>query len=97
MYHTAVIECGDWDCDDNGVPDMCELGGSGDSDADGTPDICERRYGDLDLDGTVGGTDLTHVLTVWGSQDPEYGDLSGDGTVDGKDVAFILVRWGPVP
>lgn len=55
-------------------------------------------FGDLDGDGTVGGYDLSLVLSGWqfgpGSND---GDLSGDGETDAVDLALILANWGPCP
>lgn len=55
-------------------------------------------FGDLDGDGTVGGYDLSLVLSGWqfgpGSNE---GDLSGDGETDAVDLALILANWGPCP
>ena len=51
--------------------------------------------GDLDLDGTVGGGDLTLLLADWGGC-PEGcpGDLDGDGMIGGADVTLLLAGWG---
>lgn len=51
---------------------------------------------DINLDGTVGGDDLSQLLAAWGSSScPE--DIDGDGTVGGGDLAALLAVWGPVP
>jgi hypothetical protein len=86
------------DCDENGIPDVCDIqAGAEDSNSNGRLDICELRYGDLNLDGQVNGTDLAGLLAVWGLPNPPYGDLDGDGQVGGADLSFLLARWGPVP
>ncbi len=54
-----------------------------------TPPACQ---GDLDLNGTVDGADLTIVLNGWGTAS---GDLDGNGTVDAADITLILNAWGP--
>ncbi|MFO0873332.1 MAG: lytic polysaccharide monooxygenase [Phycisphaerales bacterium] len=46
---------------------------------------------DFDLDGTIGGADLAHVLASWGTG---AGDLDGDGLTDGADLALVLSAWG---
>ena len=86
------------DCNDNGIPDSCDIAaGEVDKNSDGQPDDCQYRYGDFDLDGNIGGSDLAVLLALWGSIDPVVGDITGDGRVDGQDLAQILARWGPVP
>ena len=86
------------DCDNNGTADVCDiLGGAADENANGRLDLCELRYGDLNLDGQINGTDLAGLLAVWGLPNPPYGDLNGDDQVGGSDLAFLLARWGPVP
>jgi formylglycine-generating enzyme required for sulfatase activity len=88
------------DCDGDGVPDPCAIedGTAIDSDGDGEPDSCERARGDLDLDGTVGGSDLSLLLSMWGQVNPPFGDFDGDGLVGAGDLAFLLSRWsGPPP
>lgn len=49
---------------------------------------------DLDGNGTVGGSDLTTVLSAWGGPN---GDLDGDGTTDAADLTELLSAWGPCP
>ncbi|MBM4225036.1 MAG: formylglycine-generating enzyme family protein [Gammaproteobacteria bacterium] len=85
------------DCDGNGVPDLCEICATGaDEDRDYVLDVCEYRYGNFDLDGEVGGFDLSVILSLWGTAAPPYGDLDADGRVGGGDLTTLLVRWGPV-
>jgi len=86
------------DCNENGRPDSCDLAdGIGDSDSDGKLDACEIAYGDFDLNGAIGGTDLSVILSAWGATNPPAGDIDGDGTVGGTDLTILLGRWGPVP
>jgi hypothetical protein len=86
------------DCNQNGVPDVCDiLNGADDENDNDRLDACELRFGDLNLDGQVNGTDLAGLLAVWGFENPPYGDLDGDGQVGGADLTFLLARWGPVP
>ena len=85
------------DCDSNGLDDECEIeSGAEDTNANGRLDRCELAYGDLNLDGTVDGVDLTALLAMWGALNPPYGDLNGDGTVGGLDLTALLAHWGPV-
>ena len=46
---------------------------------------------DLDLDGSVGGSDLGLLLGSWGGSD--Y-DLDLDGVVGGADLGLLLGEWG---
>ncbi len=48
--------------------------------------------GDLDGDGSVGGGDLTILLSNWGTAGD--GDIDGDGTVGAADLAALLSNWG---
>jgi hypothetical protein len=47
--------------------------------------------GDLDGDGTVGGSDLGLLLAEWGGSGPA--DLDGDGTVGGGDLGLLLAAF----
>ena len=86
------------DCNENSIPDSCDIAaGEVDKNSDGQPDDCQYRYGDFDLDGNIGGSDLAVLLALWGTIDPVVGDITGDGRVDGQDLAQALARWGPVP
>jgi hypothetical protein len=88
------LAAGDGDCDANGIYDACETGGPGDTDSDGIPDGCERARGDFNLDGTIDGSDLSFVLSAWGTLGNHPGDLDGDGEVAGEDLATLLAAWG---
>jgi len=50
--------------------------------------------GDLDGDGTVGGSDLGLLFIDWGPCDGCGADLDGDGTVGGSDLGLLFVAWG---
>ena len=85
------------DCNENTIPDSCDIaGGEIDKNSDGQPDVCQYEYGDFDLDGSIGGSDLAVMLALWGVTDPIVGDITGDNQVDGQDLAQLLARWGPV-
>ena len=85
------------DCDGNGTPDSCDLNdGEADVDADEVLDICERRWGDLNLDGSIDGVDLAVLLSGWGTSG-SMADLDGDGMVGGSDLTILLARWGQTP
>jgi hypothetical protein len=53
--------------------------------------------GDLDGDGTVGGSDLGTLLGQWGACAGCSCDFSGDGDVNGTDLGVILGAWGQCP
>ena len=48
---------------------------------------------DLTGDCVVDGADLTVLLGVWGTDDPQA-DFDGSGEVNGADLAYILGGWG---
>ena len=53
---------------------------------------------DVNHDHSVDGTDLTAILSTWGTNGGSAGgDISGDGTVNGIDLAFVLTGWGLCP
>ena len=53
---------------------------------------------DVNHDHSVDGTDLTTILSTWGTNGGSAGgDISGDGTVNGIDLAFVLTGWGICP
>jgi len=54
------------------------------------PEPCD--LGDLTGDGKVDGTDLSIVLTEWGTDD-SVADISGDGIVNGVDLLLLLIDW----
>ncbi len=53
--------------------------------------------GDVDMNGTVDGTDLALVLGSWGLCPSCDADLDGSGIIDGADLAILLGAWGPCP
>ena len=58
------------DCNDNGVPDECDIasGTSTDSDLNGIPDECaENCPADVNRDSVVDVTDFLAVLSAWGN------------------------------
>ena len=53
---------------------------------------------DVNHDHIVDGTDLTVILSTWGTNGGSAGgDINGDGTVNGLDLAFVLSGWGACP
>ncbi len=52
--------------------------------------------GDVNGDNAVSGTDLSAVLSAWGSdgQGQFDADLNNDGTVNGTDLTVLLSNWG---
>ena len=53
---------------------------------------------DLNHDHIVDGTDLTAILSMWGTNGGSAGgDINSDGTVNGIDLAFVLTGWGLCP
>ena len=91
----------DGDCDDNELPDACEIaqGTATDANANGTLDVCEP-CGGLDLDGTgsVGFEEMIQIVAALGPC-PEtgacLGDVDGDRTVGFNDLAIVVGAWGP--
>jgi len=53
------------------------------------------RSADIDSDGVVGGSDLSILLSAFGSGSSSA-DLNGDGTVGGSDLSLLLAAWGSV-
>ena len=53
---------------------------------------------DLNHDHVVDGSDLTAILSTWGTNGGSAGgDINGDGTVNGIDLASVLSGWGACP
>jgi hypothetical protein len=48
--------------------------------------------GDINLDGEVNGSDISLVISSWGSSDTTA-DLDGDGLVNASDLVLILGNW----
>ena len=86
------------DCNSNGRLDSCDIAaGESDDDVDGRPDVCEYDFGDFDLDGIVGGSDLGFFLGLWGQTNPLVGDLDHNGVIGGGDLSIFLAHWGVAP
>lgn len=94
------------DCNYNLRPDSCDiaLGASLDRNNNGVPDECEDIAacpGDLDGDGDVDLSDLTRLLSNFGTSSgatPGDGDSDGDGDVDLNDLTALLSAFGlPCP
>lgn len=86
---------GEDDCNENGVPDGCDIadGTSTDFNGNGIPDECEAAVpGDLDGDGDVDLADLGILLASYGSD--AGGDLDGDGDTDLADLGILLANYG---
>ena len=58
-----------------------------------SPDACPT---DLDGDDAVDGSDLSLLLTKWGTATEAY-DLDGDGTVGASDLGLLFATWGTCP
>lgn len=90
------------DCNENGVPDFCEIedGTRLDTDGNGVPDECECPW-DLDGDGEVGSFDLALLLGAWGLYGPcpplRPEDFNQDYDVGPFDLASLLGFWGTCP
>ena len=53
---------------------------------------------DVNHDNYVNGSDLTAILSTWGTNGGSAGgDINSDGTVNGLDLAFVLSGWGVCP
>jgi hypothetical protein len=50
---------------------------------------------DLDHNGTVSSSDISILLSSWGSPGPA--DINGSGVVDAADLALLLSAWGGCP
>lgn len=47
---------------------------------------------DINQDGSVGGPDLTALLSAWGTNNANA-DINQDGTVNGSDMTNLLSAW----
>jgi hypothetical protein len=96
-----VLGNAEWDCNNNGVLDECDIadGTSEDFNGNGIPDECEGCLADVDDDGDVDTTDLLLLLAYWGEcPDPPVecpADIDEDGDVDVADLLYLLGHWGP--
>ena len=76
--------------------DACQiLAGAADINGNGILDTCECVC-DLNLDGNIGGADLSIVLGFWGVVTTfPRADFNNNGVVNGEDLAILLSQWGP--
>ena len=52
----------------------------------------QRCPADGNLDGNVGGADLSLFMSNWGM--PSVFDFNNDGTTNGADLTTLLQAWG---
>ena len=84
------------DCNNDGLVDYGQIldGTLADSDHNGVPNACEC-VADRDGDGFVGASDLSIVLTSFGSPKAvAAGDVNHDGVVNAADLGLVLNNWG---
>ncbi|MCH2132983.1 MAG: hypothetical protein MK116_04450 [Phycisphaerales bacterium] len=85
------------DCNENGIPDACDIanGPSQDQDGNGVPDECESTCeGDADGDGDADVDDALAVIGGWGQTGESDADLNGDLVVDVEDLLQMLKWYG---
>jgi len=90
------------DCNENGVPDNCDIdeGTSLDADGDGVPDECEKAVciADFDGNGIVNSTDVSEFINAWFLDQLDgtfITDFDGNGVVNSTDVSeFINAYFG---
>jgi hypothetical protein len=93
---SALIFAGfdDADCNDNDIPDRCDIiaGTSADENGNWIPDECESLAGDINHDGIIDVLDLLIVIAAWGTS---FGpaDVNGDGIVDVLDLVAVITNW----
>ncbi len=85
------------DCNENGIPDECEIaaGAADDEDGNGIPDECEMEIsGDVNGDGVIDVLDLIEVITSWGPcPGCDRADVDGSGAVDVLDLIAVISAW----
>lgn len=69
--------------------------GGGTLTVNATLPACAACAADLSGDLQVNGTDLTALLSAWGSSGTA--DINGDGVVGGADLTVLLSSWGACP
>lgn len=74
------------DCNENGIPDICEIANAGvdDCDANGVPDDCEMSASFMDdaIAAILAGTNSDEALCRY--------DLNRDHLLDGRDIAYLI-------
>lgn len=61
------------------------------------PAIGAPCFGDIDMNGEVGFTDITALLAAFGDTGMNPADLNGDMVVDFLDLTSLLAAYGPCP
>ena len=82
------------DCNNNTIPDSCEIANGGDCNNNGLLDACNYAVGDFDLSNEVDASDLGFLLLFYGEENPPFGDLDGSGACDSADVGSQLLNFG---
>ena len=87
------------DCNQNGTDDAADIAAGTESGLDGDtqPDSCEIAAGDVNLNGSVSGSDVSIVLGWWNLGYSPTSDCNFDGNVDGVDLAIVLAAFGSEP
>jgi hypothetical protein len=98
LYYNFLFD----DCNENGIPDGCDIagGGSDDDNGNGVPDECENLCPcdcEEPPDGTVDVGDFLALLAQWGAPGPCDCEDPPDDTVDVGDFLALLAAWGPCP
>lgn len=89
------------DCDDDGVPDDCEIAAGGDANGNGIPDICEpfpncaTCKGDLDGNNQTVGTDIqkfTECLLAFPAVTPDCAcaDMDANHQINAADTGLFV-------
>jgi len=55
--------------------------------------VAQCAAADINNNGVVDGTDLTALVSVWGTNNADA-DINNDGVVEGADLTIVLVSWG---
>lgn len=55
--------------------------------------VNSKKPGDINGDNLVNSSDLTLIISKWGSTDPAA-DLNNSGRVDSSDLALVIANWG---
>jgi len=86
------------DCNDNAVPDACDLndGTLHDADGDLVPDECPCPR-DMTGDHFIDGLDVAQLISSWGPCNGCRADINRSSSVDVVDLLLLLQDWGPCP
>ena len=70
---SAISPMNSSDCNENNIPDSCDVGIDGDKadiNENGIPDSCELARGDLNLDGCINASDPGLLILNWSPYSP---------------------------